>query len=659
MNKREKIIEILSRAYQKYDGEYTINAFRTSHKYRNFYFDEIKGVDVKDLDKVIEMYEQKSSGNWQMNDRLTLLECLYNVIKDNPKYYLICDKLIDIYKIELDNSLMYNTQRYDDFSLTETDKIEKQSYATKIDKSMILIDMCLKSIERTQSYSKNNVESLQQIKKSVSIYESVKNDFDKVNQPISLQIDNYVNSIKGNISSLEEENRIIEETERQKREIELINLQQEINKMENEQLEIKKRITEIGMQTMGHIFSKHMSEKYPEEFAEIQKFSEQLSDISSKSSQRIIDLRKRFDKVSSDLELYRSALPVYENYYQRYNQYHEEKQAKKNNNEQLHNYITTNNNYEVIDNNQMDADSKSKYVSEIINSLDPIEREFVPKDIENRLNSMSLSELQKLSISKSERDEKLIPPAQRNRLIGTALIKTDGYENFSSSEKQQMINQFQSYTNEQILSYIASQELKKNNSVKDEAAKEMENINNKQNVINSTNSVQNHSIDIETIVRQINEINPDITSIRANGTFEYNGQYRVNVVGFGGRNTSVEISKDLYDQLNEYFKNNPQEISTHITKKKNSDGNNINVAEQSENLQEKNQIIKDIIKSMLDAGEFSNSGLDINTKTQDIQYIKNRLEGMSVDYLRTILSEYSKNTKNSMENQEEYIGKQR
>ena len=752
MNKRERIIEILSRVYQKYDGEYNVTAFRTSHRYRDYYFDEIKSIGAEDLDKVIEMYETRSNGNWNMNDRLLLLECLYNVIKDNSNYSLICNKLLDVYKIELDNSLMYNVQRYDDFNIVETDEIGKKSYSSKIDESMILIDMCLKNIERSQRASANNTVSLEQIKKSVSIYDSVKSDFDKSNQPISPQIDNYVNSIKGKISSLEEDNKIVEETENQKREIELINLQQEINKMENEQLEIKKRITEIRMQTIGHIFSKHMSEQYPNEFAEIQKFSEQLSDISSKSSQRIIDLRKRFDKVSSDLELYRNALPVYENYYQRYNEYHQERKARKNTNEQTHNHIIADDNAEVVDNNKMNVtfdsvESKNKYISEIINSLESTEREFMPRDIENRLNSMSLSELQKLSASKSERDEKLIPPAQRNRLIGTALIKTVGYDKFSTNEKQHMINQLQSYTNEQLLNYIANQALNKSNSVKEENIemkssanniseylddlyikddkvvnfinsnysqygkvdkllsvhgypdsiyevrfdngqtheitvphevkfgspstifgnesykkdKNTQDINNEQVLNNGNNSIQNHSIDIETIVRQINEINPDITSICANGTFEYNGQYRLKVRDWTARNTSIEISKDLYDKLNEYFKNNPQDISTHIAKSKNSNNNdmNVNSIEQPENSQEKNQIIKDIIKLMLDAGEFSNSGLDINTKTQDVQYIKNRLEGMPIENLRTILSEYSKNADNNMENQEEYTGKKR
>lgn len=52
---------------------------------------------------------------------------------------------------------------------------------------------------------------------------------------------------------------------------------------------------------------------------------------------------------------------------------------------------------------------------------------------------------------------------------------------------------------------------------------------------------------------------------------------------------------------------------------------------------------------MLDAGEFLNSGLDINAKTHDVQYIKNRLEGMPIQNLTAILSEYSKNAENSME----------
>ena len=67
-----------------------------------------------------------------------------------------------------------------------------------------------------------------------------------------------------------EDRKAIAERERQQREIELINLQQEIIKMENEKLEIEKRIKQISSETLGSYFSKQVSEKYPEEYQRYQ-----------------------------------------------------------------------------------------------------------------------------------------------------------------------------------------------------------------------------------------------------------------------------------------------------------------------------------------------------------------------------------------------------
>ena len=67
-----------------------------------------------------------------------------------------------------------------------------------------------------------------------------------------------------------EDRKAIAERERQQREIELINLQQEIIKMENEKLEIEKRIKQISSETLGSYYSKQVSEKYPEEYQRYQ-----------------------------------------------------------------------------------------------------------------------------------------------------------------------------------------------------------------------------------------------------------------------------------------------------------------------------------------------------------------------------------------------------
>ena len=687
MNKREHLIEILLKEYRKYEGRYGYGSSQDNLKYKNIYFEEIKNIAVEDLDKVVELYEQKSNGSWEKNNRLLMLECLYSVIKDNSNYSSICFKLMDIYKIELDNSLTVEEERYDDFNFVKTGEIEKKSYINKMNESTILVDMCLTSMKYAQVNSDANKRaSLQHLKNAMYIYDSIEGEFKKAGKQLSPQINAYINLVRSEIDRLAEAVKIEDAQERQKKEDELITLQQEINQMENEKLEIEKRLKQISSETLGNYYSKRISERFPEEYQMFQQHKEQLKN-SSNNSLQIIDLKKRFNKISNDLQVYKAALPVYEQYYNRYHQIKNEKQNERNTEKEqarIYNLIYSKENerlkrsrlwsptrtawhmsdkkipeeyqgmtYEqvetLINHGEVQDNKKNNTIISADNSKEQLmhqiwwycisdsyeKSQVMPENVRNELETKTIEQLQEI---KSKIEKQLI--AENNQRYIQNNPFNNGVVNVNSSEFLDSL-------------YIKDDIEENTNS----------DINNSNNIVikNSSGEIksQKSTIDLESIVKQINELNPDITSIRANGTFEYNGQYRVNVVGFGGRNTSIEISKNLYDQLNEYFKNNPQEISTHITKRKNSDGNNVNGVEQSENLQEKNQIIKDIIKFMLDAGEFSNSGLDINTKTQDVQYIKNRLEGMPMENLRVILLEYSKNAKNNMENQEEYTGKKR
>ena len=84
------------------------------------------------------------------------------------------------------------------------------------------------------------------------------------------QQEQIVSQAKAMVVQANEDRKAIAERERQQREIELINLQQEIIKMENEKLEIKKRIKQISSETLGSYYSKQVSEKYPEEYQRYQ-----------------------------------------------------------------------------------------------------------------------------------------------------------------------------------------------------------------------------------------------------------------------------------------------------------------------------------------------------------------------------------------------------
>lgn len=84
------------------------------------------------------------------------------------------------------------------------------------------------------------------------------------------QQEQIVSQAKAMVVQANEDRKAIAERERQQREIELINLQQEIIKMENEKLEIEKRIKQISSETLGSYYSKQVSEKYPEEYQRYQ-----------------------------------------------------------------------------------------------------------------------------------------------------------------------------------------------------------------------------------------------------------------------------------------------------------------------------------------------------------------------------------------------------
>ena len=229
MNKREHLIEILLKEYRKYEGRYGYGSSQDNLKYKNIYFEEIKNIAVEDLDKVVELYEQKSNGSWEKNNRLLMLECLYSVIKDNSNYSSICFKLMDIYKIELDNSLTVEEELYDDFDWVKTGEIEKQSYINRMNESTILVDMCLTSMKYAQVNSDANKRaSLQQLKNTMYIYDSIEREFKKAGKQLSPQINAYVNLVRSEIDRLAEAVKIEDAQKKKKKEDELITLQQEM-----------------------------------------------------------------------------------------------------------------------------------------------------------------------------------------------------------------------------------------------------------------------------------------------------------------------------------------------------------------------------------------------------------------------------------------------
>lgn len=329
MNGKEQLIEILTQRYKRYDGVFRRNAFDSEPKYQYYSFNEISTLDDADIDRIIQAYQSKTSEPMSINNRLLLLDCVYETIADNKRYQELFDKLIDIYQIELDDKLTKPTTRYDDFNFVETSELHQAPYTTLPKYSLVLADMCTRYINESQkSYTDNSILPSNKVESRISTYEAIKSDFAKVNQQMPEVQEQIVSQAKVMINSANEERNANIEKERQQKEIELINLQQEIIKMENERLEIEKRIKTISSETLGSYFSKQVSQRYPEEYQKFQEHRDQVRNYSSNAT-TISDLKARFTKVSEDLQFYKGVLPVYENYYQRFEEmkkeYHQQR----------------------------------------------------------------------------------------------------------------------------------------------------------------------------------------------------------------------------------------------------------------------------------------------------------------------------------------------
>lgn len=329
MNGKEQLIEILTQRYKRYDGVFRRNDLDSEPRYQYYSFNEISTLDDADIDRIIQTYQSKTSEPMSINNRLLLLDCVYETIADNKRYQELFDKLIDIYKIELDDKLTKPTTRYDDFNFVETGELHQAPYTTLPEYSLVLADMCTRYINESQkSYTDNSILSLNKVESRISTYEAIKSDFVKANQQMPEVQEQIVSQAKVMVNSANEERNVNIEKERQQKEIELINLQQEIIKMENERLEIEKRIKTISSETLGSYFSKQVSQRYPEEYQKFQEHRDQVRNYSSNAI-TISDLKARFTKVSEDLQFYKGVLPVYENYYQRFEEmkkeYHQQR----------------------------------------------------------------------------------------------------------------------------------------------------------------------------------------------------------------------------------------------------------------------------------------------------------------------------------------------
>lgn len=622
MDKKEKLFNTLNNHFSSYNE-----------------FPEISQISEEDIEKIIALYEQEASKGgkdpWHylyFDELIIMQKCVYEVIKDNAKYREITDKIEALYQKELNRRLQRTVYSYGE----PTDKTYRASYAEMPDYSLVLADMCSRHMEDAQNFIMD-VEHmpLAKVESALSTYESIKADFAKVGKKMPEEQDYLALQAKTMIMLENEERNAIVEKERQQREIELINLQQEINKMENERLEIEKRLRTIAFETIGAYYSKQVSEKYPEEYQKFQQNKERVKQYSSNAA-KISDLKEKFNKVVEDLNFYRAMLPVYESYYQKFEetknamqQQRQEQRVSEKEQERIYNLIYS-------EENERLKKSHSLYTAwDLGNKTIPPEYQGMSyEQVEVLLN-------QKQAQEKARQDTQ----ATRDELIGKAIRKElmvpEDYH-LSQIQIKNLSEQFVGYSNEELQEFITgikkqevileaqpplAQEIS-SQPIQQQSAVEVQMPEAKQQSTSSFNDFEKNLISfIEKRNSDLGKVS-EVISVTGypNSTYEIRFE--------DGKIHQITITQDEISALKKQTQNQVP-MQEQIVQQSST----TNVTDPQ--TEEKNRLINDIIGAMLNAGEFRDSGLDISQKLRDIEYAKRKFESKSIEELEWILSTYT------------------
>ena len=624
----------------------TLNNHFNSHNE----FPEIYQIAEEDIEKIIALYEQEASKEgkdpWHylyFDELIIMQKCVYEVIKDNTKYSKITDKIEILYQKELNRRLQRTVYSYGE----PTDKTYTAPYTEMPEYSLVLADMCSRHMQETQKFVMDIEHMpLTKVESYLSTYESIKSDFAKSSKQMPNEQENIALQTKAMITLANEEQNAIAERERQQKEIELINLQQEINKMENEKLEIEKRLKTISSETLGVYFSKQISEKYPEEYQKFQQNKEQVRSYSSKATQ-ISDLKERFNKAAEDLKFYQGMLPVYESYYQRFEEIKKQRQQQgtnENDQEKIYNLIHSAENERL-------KKSHSLYTAWDLGN----------KTIPPEYQGMTYEQVETL-LNKKQVEEKVRQNTQatRDELIGKAIRKDLMLpENYHLSEVQikNLSKQFMGYSNEELQEFITGGKKQKTAlEVQQPFASEI-----------SSQPIQQQTIQ-EIQMPQVknkpasdyNEFEKNLISFIETRNSDLGKVSEIlNVTGYPDSTYEVRFEDDTTHQITvtqdekNFIKSHPpiqqsvqEQPSIENTKPKPSipkvsDSEVSQTSVPNQQTEEKNRLINNIIGAMLNAGEFHNSGLDISQKMKDIEYAKKKLESKSMEELEWAISVYA------------------
>lgn len=427
--KKEKFIRVLNNHF----GSYNV-------------FPEVANISDEDFIKIIELYEQKASmggkdpWNYLYFDELIIMQqCLYEVIKDNYRYRDITAKVEVLFEQELNRRLQRSVRSYGE----ETDETYRASYAEMPEYAMTLADMCTRKMETAQ---KSFAESKEVVlpERSLSTYKEIRKDFTTAGIQMPEKSESIAQSTQTLITLRAEEKEALIERERQQREIELITLQQEINRIENEKLEIEKRIRQISSETIGSFFSRQVSEKYPTEYQTYQQHKEQVKNHRS-SYEQITDLKEKFSQVSQELQFYQGVLPAYESFYQRFKQMkveREKAQASEKEQERIYNLIYS-------EENERLRKSNSLYTAWDLGN----------KVIPQKYQGLSYEQVEEMITQEREQERlKQLAQATREDLINKAIRKDLGVaEDYHLSDVQirNLRVEFDGYSDEELRDFIA------------------------------------------------------------------------------------------------------------------------------------------------------------------------------------------------------------
>lgn len=624
----------------------TLNNHFSSHNE----FPEIYQIAEEDIEKIIALYEQEASKEgkdpWHylyFDELIIMQKCVYEVIKDNTKYSKITDKIEVLYQKELNRRLQRTVYSYGE----PTDKTYTAPYTEMPEYSLVLADMCSRHMQEAQKFVMDIEHMpLTEVESYLSTYESIKSDFAKSNKQMPKEQENLALQTKAMITLANEEQNAIAEREKQQKEIELINLQQEINKMENERLEIEKRLKTISSETLGTYFSRQISQKYPEEYQKFQQNKEQVRSYSSKATQ-ISDLKERFNKVAEDLKFYQGMLPVYESYYQRFEEIKKQRQQQK----------TNKNDQEKIYNLIHSAENERLKKSHSLYTAWDLGNKTIPPEYQG----MTYEQVETL-LNKKQAEEKVRQDTQatRDELIGKAIRKDLMLpENYHLSEVQikNLSKQFMGYSNEELREFIAGGKKQKtapevqqpftseipSHPIQQPTSQEIQMPQVKKHPTTNYNEFEKNLISfIETKNSDLGKVS-EILSVTGYPDSTYEVRFE------DGTTHQITVTQDEEDFIKNHMpvqqpvqeqqnientqpKSSIPEIST-------SKVAHANIPNQQ--AEEKKRLINDIIGAMLNAGEFHDSGLDISQKMRDIEYAKKKLESKSMEELEWAISVYT------------------